>query len=94
MQVPVYVRRENGRFVAQAVGVCELAAAGATLDEAVGAMRTLLAETAAAGQLVKVDVEADPLMQMAGKYHDDPWLEEIVEEIYRLRDQEEQSADP
>jgi hypothetical protein len=89
MQIPVYVSSENGHFVARTVGACDFSAAGPTREEAVYAIAALLAREAEAGQLLNVEVKADPLMQMAGKYRDDPWLPEIVEEIYRLRDEEQ-----
>jgi hypothetical protein len=86
MTFPVYVSPLNGAFKAMVLGAPEMKATGATRDAALEALRTELEHQISAGELVFLEVEPKGLPGLAGKYKDDPTLDDIVAEAYRHRD--------
>jgi hypothetical protein len=86
--VPVMVEAVNGRFQASLVGAPAFRADGATKDEAIGALQAVLAGRTARGEVVWIDSPKVGLIDLAGVHADDPDLDEIVREAYRLRDEQ------
>ncbi len=88
MQFTFVVAAENGHYRASVFGVPAESATGDSREAAVETLRSRLEQRAPAGELVTVTVEPQGLMALAGKYKDDPMLDSIVVEAYRLRDEE------
>jgi hypothetical protein len=87
MTIPVWVEQANGTFTASVLGSPQLQACGDTRERAVAALRADLLSRVAIGEIVFVDVEPKGLLSLAGKYKDDPTLDDIVKEAYRYRDE-------
>jgi hypothetical protein len=92
MTVPVWVEQQNGTFIATVLGVPDLRADGPTANSAVAALRTLLRESRARGELVFVDIPEPPRRP----YTEDELevTREMVAEIYRERDEEKRREFP
>jgi predicted RNase H-like HicB family nuclease len=86
MTFPISVLPLNGKFTASVLGAPEMNAFGETRDAALEALRTELEQHISAGELVFLEVEPKGLLGLAGKYKDDPTLDDIVAEAYRYRD--------
>jgi len=88
MQVPVVIETSNGRCLASVIGVADLQATAPTREEALQQLKRLLQTRVLRGDLVMLNVGEPDLMDIFGKYKDDPTLQDICEEAYRLRDEE------
>jgi hypothetical protein len=88
MTFPIAIASSNGHFTATVLGSPHLRAHGATRDQALEHLKSLLAEQVRSGELTILEVEAPGILAVAGKYADDPTLREICEEAYRSRDAE------
>lgn len=88
MTFPVIVLSQEGRFTASLVGAPEVRVVGASRDKVIEAIRAKLAEYLDRGELVAVEVFPMGITSLAGKYADDPTLQEICDEAYRQRDAE------
>lgn len=88
MSFPVRIRTEGNEFVATLLGAPEVRATGRTRDATLIAMRAVLQELVDRGDLVVLELPSEGILALAGKYRDDPTLQEICDEIYRLRDSE------
>jgi hypothetical protein len=89
MSFPILIQRDNGQFTASLLGAPEIQVAAPTRDGAVSKMQAELERRYSAGDIVFLDVPARKgAMAIAGKYRNDPTLEEIRDEIYRQRDAE------
>jgi hypothetical protein len=88
MKLFVIVRAApSGQFTAQVPGISELEATATTKEEAIHAVRNLLSEWLASGQLVAIEVPGEnPWLKWAG--HIDPndhGEQEYLEELERFR---------
>jgi predicted RNase H-like HicB family nuclease len=88
MTFPVRVQQSNGEFVATVVGTDDLRATGASRDDAVEALQSTVAAMIDRGEIIEMEAGSGGLLALAGKYADDPFLQEIIEEAYRERDRE------
>ena len=88
MTVPVWVEQLNGTFTASVPGVPGVRAENANREKAIDAVRQQLRTGVAGGQLVMVDIDFVGVSGLAGTYADDPTLQEICAEAYRLRDEQ------
>lgn len=86
MTFPVCVSPLNGTFTATVLGAPEMKATGATRNAALESLKTELEQHISSGELVFLEVESKGLLGLAGKYKDDPTLDDIVVEAYRYRD--------
>jgi hypothetical protein len=86
MTFPVHVSPLNGAFTAVILGAPEMKATGSTREVALEALKTELEQQISSGELVFLEVEPKGLLGLAGKYKDDPTLDDIVSEAYRYRD--------
>ena len=95
MTFPILVEQKDGeRFEASILGAPAMAAAGATKDEALAALRATIDRRFAQGELLLLDVPYRAVTDFAGLFKDDPSLREICEESYRLRDAEKAAEFP
>jgi hypothetical protein len=92
MSIPVFIRHSEGQFVATLVGVPEVTVIAPTRDAALTQMQAVLHQQISDGKLVFLDLIPRGFMALAGKYRDDPTLQEICDEIYRQRDLEREEA--
>jgi hypothetical protein len=88
MSFPVFVHRDNGQFVATLVGVPDIRVTALTRHDVLAQMQATLEKHASEGELVFLDLPSRGIMAIAGKYRDDPTLQDICDEIYRNRDAE------
>jgi hypothetical protein len=75
-------------FAAALVGEPQVRAVGRTREAAIAALKAEVADRIGRGELIALDVDTVGVTSLAGKYCDDPTLEEICAEAYRLRDAE------
>lgn len=83
----------NG-FVATALGWPDCVGVGETKEEAVGQVRTVVADRLANGEVLQVHVDGakvetitDPWENMAGRFADDPGWDEFQDELRRIREE-------
>jgi len=93
MGFPAVVEPRDGQFAASLVGAPEVGVLAATRSEALTALRTELAQRIERGQLASVEVPAKGILDLAGKYADDPTLEDICNEAYADRDRDRDTLD-
>ena len=85
MTFPILVTQTNGKFTASVLGSPQVAADGATKEQAVAAVTAQLQSRMTAGEVVLVNVPAPlPFRQVSPEEAAD-WRE-LCEEIYRERD--------
>jgi hypothetical protein len=93
MQCYVLVQNlPDGLFSAFIIGVPDLVAEGATVEEVLDKAKTLLKERLAVGRLFTIEVEgvpagviANPWIETHGSLRDDPTFDNWVEEITKYR---------
>jgi hypothetical protein len=88
MSFPIFTHQDEGRFVATLVGVPEVRVSAPTRDAALVEMKAVLLQRMSQGEIVFVDAEPEGILAIAGKYRDDPTLQDICDEIYGQRDAE------
>lgn len=86
--LPVWVEQTNGTFTARVLGATGLAASAATREQAVSALVADLAVRQTRGELVMVNVPPAPAAPHGHTPEDRDYLDEIVRDIYRARDEE------
>ncbi len=87
MTFAVRVEPENGKFAATFCGLPELRSVAATADEAVESLKSEVRRRLLSGELRLLEI-ASGITSFAGTHRADPYLDEIIEEIYRRRDAE------
>lgn len=90
MSFPVLVESKNGHFMASLVGAPNLSVVGSTRALAIAALKTEIQQRVELGELLSLEVETIGVSNLAGKYRDDPTLQEICEQAYQMRDAENQ----
>lgn len=93
MQYQVLVQNlPDGLFTAFVIGIPDIVAEGATLEEALNRAKTLLKERLAVARLFTIDVEeppagvvANPWLETHGVLRDDSTYDDWVEEIAKYR---------
>jgi len=88
MVFSVFVEQADGQFTASLVGDRSVYVVGSTREEALAAIRRELRHRIHNGELVLLDVSTGGLMSLAGKYADDPSLQEICKEAYAERERD------
>jgi hypothetical protein len=88
MSFPVFIRQDNGNFVATLIGAPDVQVAAPTRERALADLQTALHQRMSHGELIFLDLPAQGIMALAGKYRDDPCLTDIRDDIYRERDAE------
>ena len=86
MTFPILVEQTNGKFTASVLGSPHVAAEGATKEQAVAAVRSLLSARVAAGEVVFMDVPDRPMPFRQVSPEDAAEWREQCAEIYRQRD--------
>jgi hypothetical protein len=77
----------ESQFTAALVGEPEIRAVGQTREAAVAALTEEVSQRVERGELISLDVQTVGVTALAGKYRDDPTLEEICSQAYRERDE-------
>ncbi len=90
MIVPVSLEQHDGIYRAEVLGLPEIRSESPSRTDAIAAIRSLIQGRSSAGELIFIDVEAEPkgLLALAGKYKDDESWDEIVADAYRERDEQ------
>ena len=88
MSFPIFIHQANGHHVATLIGRPDVQVTAPTREAALAEMRTTLRQRISKGELVFLDLEPQGIPAIAGKYADDPTLDDIREKIYRQRDAE------
>jgi len=92
--IPVLVELNNGRFFASIANDPKFRAEGASRDEAVRTLESDLQAKVARGEIVWINIPKRAITDFAGSFQDDPELDEIVREAYRLRDEQKAAEFP
>ena len=88
MTFSVIVHSTSGQFEAAVLGAPEVNAIASTRDEALTALESAIEKRVQQGELVNLMVGRKGIAAFAGKYHDDPTLQDICDEAYRERDRD------
>ena len=91
MTFPILVEPTSGQYTASLLGT-SVRVEEPTQARAVASVKAVLRERIASGELLFVDLdETVGVTALTGTYADDPTLLDIVEEAYRLRDEEREA---
>ena len=88
MNLTVMFERSNGTVSAAVPGIPFLRAEGPSEEAAAEALRAQLRSSLARRAIGFIDVDPVGLSGIAGTYRDDPSLQDICDEAYRLRDEQ------
>ncbi len=88
MTFPILVKARGGRFAASVAGAPDVRVTEPTRSEAIDALKSEIRQRVERGELLSLEIEAEGVSSLAGRYRDDPTLGEICDEVYRLRDAE------
>jgi hypothetical protein len=88
MSFPVFIRQDNGQYIATVLGAPEMRVSAPSRQQALAQMQAALERRLTSGEIVFLEVAQEGIMAAAGKYRDDPFLDDICKEIYRQRDAE------
>ena len=88
MTFSILIQPDNGQFAAQLVGDHDLRIVRPTRDEALNAIEAELRLRVERGELVSVNVADRGVAAVAGKFADDPTLQDVCDEIYARRDRQ------
>ncbi len=86
MTFPIIVEARNGEFVASLAGAANVRAVERTRGQAIEALRAIIKQRIAIGELLPLEIETIGVSNLAGKYSDDPTLSTICDEVYHARD--------
>jgi hypothetical protein len=86
MSFSVIVQSTNGHFEASLLGDPGVRASAPTRLAALAALESAIEKRVDQGELVSLEIGRKGLAGLAGKYHDDPTLQDICDEAYRNRD--------
>jgi hypothetical protein len=90
MTVPIFIEPTDGQFSATVAGAPELRCVRPSRAEAIGALESELAKKLQAGELVNLEVGTIGVSSLAGRFQDDPTLQQIRQQIYREREADQQ----
>jgi hypothetical protein len=88
MSYPVLVEAINGQFAAFLMGAPTVRGLGPSRFEAVAALKAILEQRIAQGEIQFVEIAPPGVQALAGKYRDDPTLGDICRDAYEARDAE------
>jgi hypothetical protein len=88
MSVTITFERLNGTVSATVAGIPNLRAEGPSEEAAAEALREQLRASLARRTVGFLDVDAVGLSGLAGTYRNDPTLQDICGEAYRMRDEQ------
>jgi hypothetical protein len=83
MNVPILIQSSDRQYTAALMGAPDISATGPTREEAIAGLREIVRRRVDRGEISSL--EFDDWLDLAGKYHDDPVLDEICDEAYRAR---------
>lgn len=79
---------QEGQFAASLAGAPDVRVVQPTRSQAIAALKSEIRQRIEIGELLSLDVDAVSVSSLAGRYGDDPTLDEICDEAYQLRDAE------
>lgn len=85
MKFAVLLTPENGHFTAALVGAPEVRVTGGSRELALNALSEQISRRVADGELTTLEVPVGNLSRVAGRFADDPTLEDICDDAYRAR---------
>ncbi len=88
MTFSVVVSPLEDQFSAALVGEPEVRVVGGTREAAIALLKAEVAQRVQRGELIALDITSAGVTSLAGKYREDPTLENICAEAYRQRDAE------
>ena len=88
MTFPILVEPHNGQFSAQLVGEQGIRIVRPTREDAIFAIGAELQQRVSRGELISVEVAQTGVAAVAGKFADDPTLQDLCDEIYAERNRE------
>lgn len=88
MSFPILVETRKGEFLASLAGAPSVRVVESTRSRAIAALKVLILQRIQLGELLSLDVETAGVSSLAGKYSDDPTLEEIRDLAYQQREVE------
>ncbi len=88
MSFPVLVETQEDQFAASLAGAPDVRVVQPTRSQAIAALKSEIQQRIEIGELMSLDVDAVSVSSLAGRYGDDPTLDEICDEAYQLRDAE------
>ena len=91
MNWPIYVEAQNGHFTATLAGVPNVSVVEATREGAIAALRAKVDQRVEQGELLSIEIKPRGVTASAGAFADDPTLDGIIEDAYRLRDADRDS---
>src|SRR5689334_22634254 len=83
MDFPVVVQSWDGQFAASLVGDPDVRAVAESREAALAGLESAIVKRVAKGELLTLSIGTKSLSDLAGTYRDDPFLQEICDEIYR-----------
>ncbi len=86
MTFPILVKTHGDRFAATLAGAPDVRVVEPTRSQAIDALKSEIRQRVDRGELLSLEIEVGGVTSLAGKYRDDPTLDEICNEAYRLRD--------
>ncbi|MSU76665.1 MAG: hypothetical protein EXS16_01080 [Gemmataceae bacterium] len=86
MTFSVIVHSTPGQFAAAVLGAPEVNATAPSRAEALTALESAIEKRVQQGELLNLEVGRKGVAAFAGKYRDDPTLQDICDEAYRERD--------
>jgi hypothetical protein len=88
MDFAIKLTQMNGHYTASLFGDPDVRVEAPTREEAIAGIRARVQAGVDRSEILTISVQPHPVMAMAGIFKDDPTLDEMVKEIYRLRDEE------
>jgi hypothetical protein len=88
MDFAIKLTQANGHYTASLFGDSDVRVEAPTREEAIAAIRARIQAGVDRSEILTVSVQPHPVVAMTGIFKDDPTLHEMVEEIYRRRDEE------
>ncbi len=85
----VLVETRKDRFSASLAGAPQVRVVRPTRTQAIDALKTEIEHRIVSGELLSLDIDIVSVASLAGKYSDDPTLDEICNDVYRERDIEQ-----
>ncbi|MCP5111825.1 MAG: hypothetical protein GY953_13425 [bacterium] len=88
MSFAVLVEALGGQIAASVAGAPNVRVVQPTRSQAIAALRSEIQQRIEVGELLSLEIESLGVSSLAGKYSDDPTLDEICDQAYKQRDAE------
>lgn len=89
MTYSVIVEKDQGNYLARAVGWPDCVARGGSRNDVLAQMKAMLGRLLSGAEVVELEVEpsrpSHPILEFAGVFKDDPFFDEVQAEIEAYR---------